>query len=353
MSVADDAVLRRAFCLIGYWDHDGFTLENYVSGRQTLVAPLVAQWLASLGSDTSYPEVILRLGPIPNAASLVQRLVDQDVLLVTGTPVERQDRLVQETWKWDHSARFLHYRTRRMTYQTDPAAEFAELAELARREPAPSPFKDYGQPEVPLPTKVGDRSGGLWDVLRARRTRRRFLPEPIPVAQLATVLLWTWGATQTVVDPEVGPFVLKTSPSGGARHPVEVYPVVLRVDGVEPGIYHYSVRRHGLERLRAGHFEELAVGFCAEQRWVGDAAVVCVLTAVLERSMWKYRQAHAYRVLLLDAGHLGQTFHLVCTALGLAPFTSAAMRDEMIERELGLDGASEVPIYTAAFGRPA
>ena len=68
--------------------------------------------------------------------------------------------------------------------------------------------------------------------------------------------------------------------------------------------------------------------------------------------MWKYEHAHALRVLLLDAGHLGQTFHLVCTALGLGPFTSAAFNALQVTEELGLDGIQEVAIYAAAVGWP-
>jgi SagB-type dehydrogenase family enzyme len=76
------------------------------------------------------------------------------------------------------------------------------------------------------------------------------------------------------------------------------------------------------------------------------------MTAVIERSSWKYRHSHAYRVLYLDAGHLGQTFQLVCTYLGLGPCTFAATHNRLIERELGLDGVSEIVIYTAAVGVP-
>jgi nitroreductase len=54
------------------------------------------------------------------------------------------------------------------------------------------------------------------------------------------------------------------------------------------------------------------------------------MTAILERTMWKYALSHAYRVIFLDAGHLGQTFHLVCTKLGLAPFTTAATEEAAI-----------------------
>ena len=165
--------------------------------------------------------------------------------------------------------------------------------------------------------------------------------------------MWTWGQTRALSFRRTGVFVVKTSPSGGARHPIETYPVVLAVRGVEPGVYHYSVKQNSLIPLRLGRFAELVVEMCSSQLWVRDAAAVFFMTAVIERSTWKYPHSHAYRVLQLDAGHLGQTFHLVCTRLGLGPFTFAATRNKMIERVLGLDGVSEIVIYTAAVGVPA
>jgi SagB-type dehydrogenase family enzyme len=150
----------------------------------------------------------------------------------------------------------------------------------------------------------------------------------------------------------LGEYLFKASPSGGARHPIEVYPVILRVEGVEPGVYHYSVERHALERI--GDVPQAAelVHLCGGQQWIADAAVVFFMTAVVTRSMWKYASSHAYRVVLLDAGHLGQTFHLVCTNIGLAPFTTAAVRGTEIEALVGLDGVSEIVVYAAASGRP-
>jgi SagB-type dehydrogenase family enzyme len=55
------------------------------------------------------------------------------------------------------------------------------------------------------------------------------------------------------------------------------------------------------------------------------------------RSFWKYRRhAKAYRNLVLDAGHLSQTFYLVCTALGLGPFFTTAINEIQILNELRL-----------------
>jgi SagB-type dehydrogenase family enzyme len=76
------------------------------------------------------------------------------------------------------------------------------------------------------------------------------------------------------------------------------------------------------------------------------------MTAMVSRTMWKYEHSHAYRVLLLDAGHLGQTFHLACTALGLGPLTTAAINGLDVEEALGLDGIKEIVMYAAATGLP-
>ena len=77
------------------------------------------------------------------------------------------------------------------------------------------------------------------------------------------------------------------------------------------------------------------------------------MTAVFARAMWKYPHPRAYRVVLLDAGHLGQTFCLTATRLGLAPFSTAALADTLIERDLGIDGISESVIYVTGVGEPA
>jgi SagB-type dehydrogenase family enzyme len=77
------------------------------------------------------------------------------------------------------------------------------------------------------------------------------------------------------------------------------------------------------------------------------------MTGVFARSMWKYRHARAYRVVLLDAGHLGQTFCLTATRMGLAPFSSAALNDTLIEQDLGIDGITESVLYVTGVGMPA
>src|SRR5260221_10115686 len=47
---------------------------------------------------------------------------------------------------------------------------------------------------------------------------------------------------------------------------------------------------------------------------------------------------------------LCQTFCLVATWLGLAPFCTAALVDPEIEADLGVDGSSEFVLYAAGVG---
>ena len=69
--------------------------------------------------------------------------------------------------------------------------------------------------------------------------------------ELATLLRWVWGAhgTLRLAGADLG--LRRTSPSGGSLHPIEVYPLVRRVEGIAPGLYHYLGREHALERIAA------------------------------------------------------------------------------------------------------
>ena len=78
------------------------------------------------------------------------------------------------------------------------------------------------------------------------------------------------------------------------------------------------------------------------------------MTAVFARTQWTCPAPRAYRVPLIEAGDVCQTFCLLATWLGLAPFCSMALADSTIESALGIDGVTESILYTAGVGaRPA
>jgi SagB-type dehydrogenase family enzyme len=182
---------------------------------------------------------------------------------------------------------------------------------------------------------------------------REFRRRPIAFADLSALVGGTWGRTGTNVGGIFGNLMVKTSPSAGSLHPIECYVLAWNVRGLEPGLYHYDVRGNELRRLRRGRFRAEAVRAASGQSWVGRAGFLCIMTAVVARSLWKYDDEVTYRTLWLDAGHLAQTFCLLATARGLGPFTTAAIQDSYIEKLNGLHGVGEFPLYLCGAGIPA
>jgi SagB-type dehydrogenase family enzyme len=122
------------------------------------------------------------------------------------------------------------------------------------------------------------------------------------------------------------------------------------VKGLDRGIYHYQAKDNRLARLPGTATPRMASAYCADQSYFAKAAALFIMTAVFARTMWKYGRARSYRVVLLETGHLCQTFCLTATRLGLAPFSTAALKDSLIEKDLGLDGISESVLYIAGVG---
>lgn len=190
------------------------------------------------------------------------------------------------------------------------------------------------------------RSDGLFGLLGRRRTDRSYdRTVCLPLEQFATVVETVYGCQGARGLHEELTVLKKSSPSGGALHPVEIYPLVRDVEGLAPGLYHYAAGSHRLELLRAmsaGEVEDTVEAVTSGQSYYRSAHACFVLTARFARTFWKYRgHAKAYRVVLLDAGHLSQTLYLVACELGLGAFFTAAVNDGAAEEALGLDRCRE------------
>jgi SagB-type dehydrogenase family enzyme len=227
------------------------------------------------------------------------------------------------------------------------------LKAVLPKTPQPKIFKTVsGATKVSLPRR-GFPDSEFTRVLMSRKTHRRFSDKELKLEIVSQLLSLVWGVKGYVYSPRFGKLLHKTSPSAGARHPGEVYLMALRVKGLKPGLYHYHPGHHRLEMISSNATREKAWLYCARQKFAKNAGALFLMTAVFRRTMWKYHHARAYRVVLLDAGHLCQTFCLVATWLGLAPFCTAALKDTLIEEDLGIDGIRESVLYVAGVGLPA
>jgi SagB-type dehydrogenase family enzyme len=338
-----------------YWDGAQFALSNYRTRATTTATPVMVLLLALL-NDWSSPLQIVRLLPQfkpQTVFSSVRKLLRHGLLVRKNSPVAVQDEALQKSWSaWLPHAGFFHFGTKDVRYESRPQELLKIERTLLKAGPQPPFYKTYsGGMKILL--QRPEPESAFAQVLMQRRTRREFSRKEVPFHALSKLLFYTWGITGFLEAPILGRLPLKTSPSAGARHPVEAYVLCMRIEGLKPGLYHYDARAHCLEQLRTmGNAPVKAAQFCVGQRWARQAAALFIMTAVFPRAMWKYPTSRAYRTILLDAGHLCQTFCLVATWLDLAPFCTMAFRDSLIEKELGIDGVVESAIYIAGVGMP-
>lgn len=218
--------------------------------------------------------------------------------------------------------------------------------------PPPPAFHARGDAEQRIPLARSARTG-LDDLFDARTTCRNFdTSRALPQAQFAQLLERVFGARGEMNAADDYDVLKKTSPSGGALHPTEAYLIVQHVEGIAPGLYHYRAGDHALQPLPAvDDIARLAFLAVAGQHWFANAHVLVVLAPRFGRTFWKYRNhPKAYRVTILDVGHLSQTLLLSATELGLGAYITAAINEVDIERAFGLTGFIDGPLAVCGFG---
>jgi SagB-type dehydrogenase family enzyme len=198
-------------------------------------------------------------------------------------------------------------------------------------------FTRHHLPGVELPAVELGRTR-FRDVLARRRSQTPGALAPLALGALASIL----GAAYRAESAG------RAVPSGGALYPLELYPIVLSVDGVEPAVYHYNPYRHSISRLRAVERGQVAAAL-VDPALADHAAALVVVTAMFWRSRFKYG-LRGYRFVLLEAGHLMQNALLAATALGVPARPLGGFYDRLLDALVGADSLDEASVYALLLG---
>ncbi|MFC1484762.1 SagB/ThcOx family dehydrogenase, partial [Candidatus Neomarinimicrobiota bacterium] len=221
-----------------------------------------------------------------------------------------------------------------------------------RRIPPPAVQKPYPKNatlvELVAPENLGVGDMALREVIRRRKSHRKFNDESLTLEELSFLLWATQGVREVTGE---GTIVKRTVPSAGGRHPFETYLLVNRVEGIEPGLYRYLPLEHKMYLVRAdaGLVDQVSRG-CREQFFVGQSAVIFLWTVIPYRSEWRYLVV-APKMIALDAGHLCQNLYLASEAVGGGTCAIGAYHQDQLDALLGVDGKEEFVVYAAVVGK--
>lgn len=207
----------------------------------------------------------------------------------------------------------------------------------------PPLYKEYPSAQrIDLTRDFEYRGLPVEEAIQRRRSIRDYTGEALTVEQLSLLLHSAYGIT----EPS---YPLRASPSAGALYPLEVYPVVNKAEGLVSGVYHYAPADHSLELIKEGDFRTFLLTCTMGQDMVLRAGAVFVISAIFQRTRWKY-QDRTYRYVLLEAGHLGQNLYLAATSLGLGPCAVGAFFDDEVNQLVDVDGKEEAAVYMVSIG---
>jgi SagB-type dehydrogenase family enzyme len=242
--------------------------------------------------------------------------------------------------------RFLHWATKKGVLPAG-GLEHEHVLELA----TDGSYGEHPQaPQIPLSESVPDRLRGFHRLTRSRRSRRDYCGTELRRGEFDALLSTACGVTGAM--PWEGREVrLRAYPSSGALYAVEIYPVVFRVEGLESAVYHYRPVENVLELVRPGldpvHLINAALPM--EREMVAGAAVMFCLTGRFRRHERKYGEG-GYRMLVAESGHISQNLVLAATALGLSARPFGGVFDDLLNHDLGLDGADEQFLLSVLVG---
>ncbi len=346
--------MRAARTLVFSRREAGLLAFNFLSGSEFSCSPDLLALLEMMDDWSEFDDIAASLPAMSREElrSNIQALVSVNAVTEENSDFAQAEDTFEASWSWGLPSALFHFSVQDKDYLTLEQSEDLQRAKLEQCRQPPLHVTNTRLCGTALPLPPALDHNELLQLMARRRTNRSPTPQPVSLKQLSDCLFAGMGITGETVNC-AGTLPLSMTPSGGARNPYEAYVYARSVEGLDPGFYHYSAFEHSLGRLPTNVLpkpSELIGG----QDWADDMPCLIVLCAFFERSMWKYNDANAYRVVLIEAGHIGQNLMLAATHHGLTACPTAALSHAEIRNWLALgDEFTRAPVYALTLSHGA
>ena len=308
------------------------------------------------------PDTWIRLNSIlTSPASFdAESIVDRS-LLQSG--VLSSEPVPQDTWGWDILSKIFHIGTKNIQFETaianveDWAKAYQQHCFEVLSSCAPTSIDkcSASQRRIKLPKpNISDLDASLKSTLLNRATCRVFHNQELSLIDVSTLLFIALGFTTPFRKASKAASICalgqrRTSPSAGGLNATEGYVYAKNIRDVEAGFYYYDPYEHALEHR--GPLTSTALGeTLSGQHFVDNLPMGIWLTSRLDKLWWKYEHSRAYRMALIEAGHISQSLQLIATALNFKTWVTGAFNDAAVEHALKIEPSHEQPLFFVGIG---
>lgn len=191
----------------------------------------------------------------------------------------------------------------------------------------------------------------IYECIKDRRSTRLYSEDGLTLDELS-YLLWT---TQGITGTNKGGLMLRTVPCSGATHTLETYLFIMRIEGIQQGVYRYLPVEHKLLFMHElSEIDSKVDAITLDQPFVPNfakkAAVVFAWSTTPYRSEWKY-DVTAHKKILIDVGHVSQNLYLASESVDAGACAIGIYDQELTDEVLGLDGVEEFVVFLSAVGK--
>ncbi|SER48176.1 SagB-type dehydrogenase domain-containing protein [Streptomyces sp. yr375] len=282
-------------------------------------------------------------GPVPPAPAVV--------VVPTGLRAPRQLSLTYRPADVRLSRIFHENSKMRTGFGTLPAVDVNDMAPAARRLIGQA-YRDFRDAARSYDLGTDGRPADLAPLDQCVRRRRSWAPMgggALSRDQLAHLLGLSYGTTGSGLAGGDVRLPLRATPSAGGLYSCDLFLLVNRVTGIEPGLYYLQPGRQVLQLVRADRTWAEVTAQTGYRDRADQAAAMVIYTGAFRRNQWKYRE-RGYRTVLLDCGHLAQSVVLTATALGLVAHPMIAFIDDYFNDLVGVDGVDDAVLYLTLLG---
>lgn len=201
---------------------------------------------------------------------------------------------------------------------------------------------------IQLPEKLIKIKKSLIATLEQRHSSREFCGIPMRINELSTILKYSFGLADRVMNYDGVMATTRYYASGGGLYPINIYILINNVKNINKKLYRYQPYSHSLYPVTDDMEIDKLLEFGSFD--FEDFSFAVLYGYDINRNYLKYGELSLLTT-LVEVGIIAHNFELMCAALDFSACQIAGFDKQYAEKKIGLDGINSHIVFTNICGK--